>query len=879
MAGRLAGWRIALRLARREALRRRRQTALMLLLVMLPVVAVSAAAVVWRTADVSKAEGIERRMGAAQAIVTPGGADRVAQAFDSQDAVFSDGEPSTASASSTRAAVEKVLGPRPVVPIAKDTIDVEVPGGRAVAGYIETPFGDPLTRGLFRLESGRYPAARGEVLVNPRVLERGEGIGDTLTVVRETPDGERRTELRIVGVAENAATRGGMVLGVVPGALGAPVLLPDGTPLVQQSWLVGGSPVSWDDVLRLNAVGLLADSRAVLADPPPDSALAPEIADTGEPVDEIFVTTLALVVTMVLLEVVLLAGPAFAVRAKAQARTLALVAAVGATPAQARRTVLASGVVVGAVGGAVGIVLGIGLGALALPFAQRTSFAWFGPFDVPWPLLAIVALFGLVAAVAAAVVPAVSASRLDVVAVLGGRRGEGRVSGRSPVIGLVLIGAGVACGVLGSRSGSVSPPLVAASALLSVLGMIGLVGVSVAGLSRAASRLPLSVRFAARDAARHRTRTVPAVAAVAASVAGVVTLGIALSTQDAAQDRDYTAQLPMGWGAVTTGSADVDTVLGAVVRELGPGRATTIAGLASPRDGVEFSDLSVSDGEESLLFGTYSSLGTSWVVDDVVPTFLGVPDGQQRAARAALGRGEVVALVPAGGERSREIPDARLTVDLSAESGDQTQTTLTAPVHVVAIDATYTSASGIVPPSLLPRLKLTSKPAGVVVPPGISAEEQEAVTESVAAIDSGGYFYVERGYQPDDASRIIRWVLVLLGAVLMLGGTLTATFLALSDARPDLATMAAVGARPRTRRRVAASYALVVGGVGAVLGVGVGFVPGLAIGHTIGASEAGDVFAVPWLQVAVVVLGLPLLTAGAVGLAARSRLPLVARID
>ena len=75
------------------------------------------------------------------------------------------------------------------------------------------------------------------------------------------------------------------------------------------------------------------------------------------------------------------------------------------------------------------------------------------------------------------------------------------------------------------------------------------------------------------------------------------------------------------------------------------------------------------------------------------------------------------------------------------------------------------------------------------------------------------------------------WILFGLAAVLMLGGTLTATFLALSDARPDLATLSAVGASPRTRRGVAAAYAVSVGVVGAVLGAAVGFVPGIAISY------------------------------------------------
>ena len=104
----------------------------------------------------------------------------------------------------------------------------------------------------------------------------------------------------------------------------------------------------------------------------------------------------------------------------------------------------------------------------------------------------------------------------------------------------------------------------------------------------------------------------------------------------------------------------------------------------------------------------------------------------------------------------------------------------------------------------------------------------------------------------------------------MLGGTLTATFLALSDARPDLATLAAVGAAPRTRRGVAASYALVVGFVGAVLGALVGFIPGVAItfpltsmprGARLTGEACGPYLDIPWLLILGLVVALPLLTA------------------
>jgi putative ABC transport system permease protein len=133
--------------------------------------------------------------------------------------------------------------------------------------------------------------------------------------------------------------------------------------------------------------------------------------------------------------------------------------------------------------------------------------------------------------------------------------------------------------------------------------------------------------------------------------------------------------------------------------------------------------------------------------------------------------------------------------------------------------------------------------------------------------------------------------------VLMLGGTLTATFLALSDARPDLATLSAVGAAPRTRRGVASAYAVVVGVVGAVLGAAVGFIPGIAVtrpltsaGYTGGCggvpgqevcegTKIGPYLDIPWLMVIALVIVLPAVTALVVGLCARSRLPLVARLD
>ena len=68
---RWAGWRLALRLARREALRARGRSILVLVMIALPVLAVTAADIVLQTQDISGSESLDRRLGSAEAVETP----------------------------------------------------------------------------------------------------------------------------------------------------------------------------------------------------------------------------------------------------------------------------------------------------------------------------------------------------------------------------------------------------------------------------------------------------------------------------------------------------------------------------------------------------------------------------------------------------------------------------------------------------------------------------------------------------------------------------------------------------------------------------------------------------------------------------------------
>ena len=610
-----------------------------------------------------------------------------------------------------------------------------------------------------------------------------------------------------------------------------------------------------------------------------------------------------LIVVMALIEVVLLAGPAFAVGARRHARTLALIAASGGTPAQARRVILGSGVVLGLVASTMGLVLGILAGWALLPLAQRFQGEWFGPFELPWPYLLAIVAFGLVSALLASVVPAWLASRQDVVAVLAGRRGDRRPRATTPLIGLVLLGVGIAASAYGavmsdSGSGAFS---IAAAAVVSVLGMILVVPVVVSAVARAAGRLPLTARYAARDAARHRTRTVPAVAAVAATVAGVVALGIANASDELQNERTYTPQAQMGTGYVSWGpdvlpgeeAPDATEAWGrieAAVRESAPEVVvSTVRGVDEPYDPAGYTTTyleppTTTPEEESCCL---SVTGPQVAVADAAAE-LGIDGDTAEVVDAALAAGRAVVFTGS----LDVVADVTVRRETWREGVDQPEVVSsdTVPAQLVGWNASSAApapAGAIVSTDLAGELGIAVATAQLRLAGDLEPATETRIRETVEGAVDGTYVYVERGYERPDEALIILLVLGALGGVLMLGGTLTATFLALSDARPDLATLSAVGAAPRTRRRVAAAYALVIGSVGAILGAAVGFIPGVAISRPLttmgyagpdGTAE-GPFLAIPWPLIGIVVLALPLLTAAVVGLTARSRLPLVARLD
>ena len=166
----MSGWRPALLIAWRDALRHKGRSALVLVMISLPVLAVSAAAVMITTAEITGIEGADRRLGAAAARVRTEGRGQVVQDADPsrggwmQVGDFDYEDPLDA------ADVQAVLGDGArLVPIAVGWQRVRL--GDKVISFSTTgvDLSDPVAEGLFEVAALQYPEVAFLIARMPRL--------------------------------------------------------------------------------------------------------------------------------------------------------------------------------------------------------------------------------------------------------------------------------------------------------------------------------------------------------------------------------------------------------------------------------------------------------------------------------------------------------------------------------------------------------------------------------------------------------------------------------------------------------------------------------------------------------------------------------------
>ncbi|WP_433139876.1 FtsX-like permease family protein [Actinomadura nitritigenes] len=864
----------ALRLARRDALRAKGRTALVICMIGLPVTAIVALAVLFQTSAWSARESLPYEIGAADARLTGAGHAPVGQTADDQDIIKprasggGDAERPWTTPEITRR-VAAAFGPsarvRPLETGGR--IALRTARGYRGADHIGLDLRDPMTRGMLDITGGRAPAALGEVALAPSL---GFPIGADVQIDRSG------TTARVVGhVRDPREPRRALAL-TLPGAV-------PGLTAPRPQWLVAGAgPVTWDEVTALNRSGITVLSRAVVSDPP---ARAREESVPAAGPDGTGVAIVAMAVAVVVLEVVLLAGPAFAVGVRRQRHRLALVAACGGDARHLRAVVLAGGLVLGGAAAAAGALLGLLAAALAKPLSKAFLGVVLGPYEVPWALVAVTMLLGAGSGVLAALVPALQAARMDVVAALAGRREAVRARRGWPVAGAVLVLLGVAASLLGTRALHELGAALGAAAI--VIGCVMATPWLVGAAGRGARWLPLPLRLAVRDGARNRGRAAPVVAAIMAAVAGITVFAIGVAS-DARQERaEYEPRLPMGSAMVRPPLGKADAVTAAIGREL-PG-VPLVPLRTLPGEGAECDQADTAKCP-FVGFASGPSRNRTIVLDNVV--------GGAREARLLLGRDDpaVTSALAAGKVvvfGSPPLPGGTTTATVAYWKDDRRHTLRTVrgiPAVAVREDP---HVQALVPPSVaaLARVPVRAEALGVDrADHRLTEAEQSRLTEVLAAFtDTGDTVYVERGHVDSPSPMLL--ALAIAGAVLAFGGTMIATGLAAADARPDLATLAAVGARPGTRRLLAMGQAGFVAVLGCWLGIVAGFVPGVAVARPLTEVAAvpagpdgapavpghGPTLDVPWSLLLAVGAAVPLLAVVAAAVFTRRGLPLTHR--
>ncbi len=911
-------WSVALRMARRDVRRHRGRSALAVVMVVIPTLLLSALVTFAATSDVAGTELIPPMMGNGQALLEGPDSMRISQGASSQQGYGSGPDEATAIPGFDRekdsfgnaAAVAALVG-APVSPIVVFPGRVTV-GERRLSVDVTALDGRVDLGERLRLLDGRWPTSAGEVLVTEAAVSRGVPATGTLAVsVGGTP-----ATLTVVGTAKTGGmwTSGGLVVN-------AP--LPGAETSASSSWIVrGADPVTWEDIRRLNGYGFSVTSAAVLRNPPTEAQLREAGADTAVAANNELRLMVALGAVMLLTTCTLLVGPAFAVSASRQRRTLALAASNGATTAVLRRTVLSQALVLGGFSALIGPVLGVAAAYGVVVWTRRNGEGIQAPFDVRPGLLAAIAGCALLSTVVAALVPARRLGRLDIVGVMRGQSVSPRPNPWLFASGLVLAGAGsallvTATGAMsGASSGAGGTPMVLGfspdvvvtiGAIALILGSLLLVPLILAGVGRAGGLLTTPLRMAARDLARHRARSAPSVAAVLAAVAGL-TFGLTGLESDTEQRRAEYVPLTLA-GEATMSAQAADLVPDeAAVRAIVPGAIVTLNQVVDSGD--PWASGQQPTAPYRLVF--VNALLPGCTPEQSLGYYVPQPDGEADTALERCGRlgttgmGDASVLVLPADELVRRLDldptQAAAVRGGAAVARGLTGSTLTVVRGSFAQDPTS-------PEAVEPDVKVdqqvtvplvaapnTKEGAGAMLQTGLAfaadtattrdwpttarsltirTEDGRAITTEQAEqlqqrAGDDTYVQVERGFQRED--RLVVGILLGVFALLILVVTLTSTALTLAEQQTDQATLAALGATRGTRRVMAAGQAFLLAAVGCVLGVAVGLVPGIAIAKPL-TSDSWDpltgqqiategVLVIPWLYLVVLGILVPLLAAG-----------------
>lgn len=856
---RLAPWRVAARLARREVRRRPGRTVLVSLLVAVPVLVLLVASAVWRTDQ-------------AQRTIDPFG--RAAVRVE----VFGEGRRLDADELASRlpAGVASTSWVEARIPIRTPSATT---ADSTWTRIIVSPLDDPLADGVVHVIDGRLPVAAdeatggpgagGEVALSPQLADTFDvEVGDVVTLARPAQ------EFTVVGLVANRPGNWEELL-VAPGFDLAAVR----SDYYRFIGLVGERGVDSTGVL-LGELGMTSWWSG-------DGYYVPELGpfrnafiqtyDDATSTDPVEYLLLWLSIAFVLAVVAIVVSAAFAVSGRRQLVGVGQLSAAGTSPSVLRRFLALQGTWSGLVGvGAAVVLAAVGLVVTRMPlFGGRVVVR-----VTDW---LVVALTALVAATLAALLPARALAPMSPLTALGGRHPVRQVRARAVGIGAALAGGGWAvvllCLAIAASTDSDGPSEggMQALALLVMLGLLAvLVGtvllapMAVAALARLTGRLAGAGRLAVRELDRHRARSGALVAAiiVVGAAAFAVGSGVEQELRNREQWTNDWSLTSIGLAAANQGAldpkdpdvlapglrAEVEAVVGPVewVKTVNVDLVLPpvegVQAVVPPMGQVAIAETLESYGWDEATVARMMEAPVTIVDRNGVPTPQWAVDALAESLGVAPGDVLVVEERPVDGDQY--VPDGGWIGPQSTVYVAQSL------VDADEVAVSWIDVRGIADHPLsqdeIDRLNALNDPQG-------------AATESAYFVDAGDVVssgvYVSA---PWIASPWPEWVrLALVGGMLAFVTVVVALGLALwaAEGRDERSTLLTLGAGPSTVARVTAWKAWLLATLGGVLAVVLGWA-GMR-----SASAAVDArFVMPWWMAVAVVLVVPaVVAAGSAG--------------
>lgn len=731
---------------------------------------------------------------------------------------------------------------------------IELRHGGQRSWQVVVPVASTPSLSTLTVPTGDVPTADDEIALPADAAERIEAeVGDTVSVTYWVYDEEtggsteESAELRVTGLT---ADPGGAWTGYGGAAMATLDSVVAWSGSSEDTLGMDGALVATEPGAATDDVRAGLDSAAPGTDVlTRDQAADARIKELGGGENFLVAAVLGFAAISLVVAALVIANT-FQVIVAQRTRTLALLRCVGAVRGQLRRSVLLEAGILGLGASVVGVLLGTGVAQGALSVLRNVQDDMPLPRYVPMSLAVVVApvVVGVIVTVLAALVPARAATQVSPVAALrpmdapavASRAGKVRLAlalllGIGGTVGLLLAVAGslvtrTATGLwlgLGILCGAVSFVGVLVGAVFWVPRAVSLVG-------RLLGRAGPAARLAAANTVRNPRRT----AATSTALLIGVTLVALMSTGAASARASLGSELDEQY------QVDI-AITPAVGDELAPDVLATVADVPGIERAVDVPTMLVSVGDvwytsHAVTDDVASVLRDGAVVDAVTPSNVVVPSEVTDADGGPLTSATVARIDPTTGEPAPggATPELDVAVLPSATFAD-----------AFLDPRTFGSVAGgdVGTTTVWARIAPDADAVAVV------DEVRGALGDESVIIESP----VSSRVQYEQAiDTLLAIVVALLGVAVLIALVGVANTLSLSviERRRESATLRAIGLTRRRLRISLATEGVLIAGVGAVLGAVIGVLYGWAGAAVVFGGLGSAELAVPWRDLAIILV-------------------------